>query len=246
MHDPNADHRRASSAVAELQQILLTSDNLDEFLQQLTTLTVAAISSDLSCGITMRRDHRPITVASSDARADQVDEIQYGQGTGPCLNSLDTGRPVLVEDLAAERRWGPYPISAVGHGVRSSLSLPLRTNGTVIGVLNLYSPIPHAFGEREQAAAKRFADEASRALGLALRLAAQTEMSQDLLDALSSRAVIDQALGIIMGQKRCTADEAFDTLRTISQNRNIKLRDIAEEIITAVSGQPPSANPRFS
>ena len=71
-------------------------------------------------------------------------------------------------------------------------------------------------------------------------------MSQHLQNALASRAVIDQALGIIMGQNRCTADEAFDLLRTISQNRNIKLRDIAAELITAVTGQPPASEPRFS
>jgi AmiR/NasT family two-component response regulator len=85
----------------------------------------------------------------------------------------------------------------------------------------------------------------SRALALAVRIAERTEMSH-LQIALGARAVIDQALGIIMGQNRCTADNAFELLRTISQNRNVKLRDIAAEMITAVSGQPPAQQPRFS
>jgi AmiR/NasT family two-component response regulator len=71
-------------------------------------------------------------------------------------------------------------------------------------------------------------------------------MSDHLQTALVSRAVIDQALGIIMGQNRCSADEAFDVLRRTSQNRNIKLRDIAADMVTAVSGRPPADNPRFS
>jgi len=83
-------------------------------------------------------------------------------------------------------------------------------------------------------------------LALAVRIAERTEMSKHLQTALASRAVIDQALGIIMGQNRCSADEAFEVLRTASQNRNVKLRDIAAEMITAVSGQPPAAEPRFS
>jgi AmiR/NasT family two-component response regulator len=58
--------------------------------------------------------------------------------------------------------------------------------------------------------------------------------------------VIDQALGVVMGQNRCTADEAFDILRTISQNCNVKLRDVAAEIITEVSGQPPGTEARFT
>ena len=62
----------------------------------------------------------------------------------------------------------------------------------------------------------------------------------------ASRAVIDQALGILMGQNRCPAAEAFDILRTASQNRNVKLRDVAVQIVTAVSGQPPADEPRFS
>jgi AmiR/NasT family two-component response regulator len=90
------------------------------------------------------------------------------------------------------------------------------------------------------------AHEASRALALAVRMAERSEMSAHLQNALASRAVIDQALGIIMGQNWCTADEAFEVLRSIFQNRNIRLRDVAADMVTAVSGQPPSDTPRFS
>ena len=246
MPDPAPDSTTTAAASAELQQLLLATDDIDEFLQQLAHLAATVASGELSCGITMRRDHRPITVANSDSRAAQVDEIQYGHQNGPCLASLDTGEVIVVEDLATDDRWNGYRIPALGHGIRASMSLPLRTNRTVIGALNLYATRPHAFGPQELLAASRFADEASRALTLALRLAESAEMSQDLQNALASRAVIDHALGIIMGQNRCTADEAFEILRTTSQNRNIKIREIAAEIITAVSGQPPPSAPRFS
>ncbi|MDT0347970.1 GAF and ANTAR domain-containing protein [Pseudonocardia sp. DSM 45834] len=136
-------------------------------------------------------------------------------------------------------------LPALGHGVRSSLSLPLRAGGRVLGALNIYSLHPRAFGTQEQLVAGRFADEASRALELAMRLAERTEMSEHLQIALASRAVIDQALGIFMGQNKCGADDAFDMLRSISQNRNVKLHDIAAEIITAVAGRPPSGEARF-
>jgi hypothetical protein len=186
-------------------------------------------------------------VASSDSRASQVDEVQYGHQDGPCLRSLATGEVLGVDDLAQDDRWGGYRMPALGHGVRSSLSLslslPLRGDGEVIGALNIYATTPREFGPPEQLIAGRFADEASRALALAVRMAERTEMSAHLQNALASRAVIDQALGIIMGQNRCTADEAFEVLRSISQNRNIKLRDIAADMITAVSGRPPGTPP---
>jgi putative methionine-R-sulfoxide reductase with GAF domain len=239
-------HGIATSATAELQELLLATEDITAFLDQLATLAVTVLPADTSCGITLRRDHGAMTVASSDTRASQVDEIQYGHDEGPCLHSLHTGEVVVVDDLAADDRWGAYQMPALGHGVRSSLSLPLRTNGQVLGALNIYATTPHVFGPQEQLAARRFADEASRVLALAVRIAERTEMSEHLQTALASRAVIDQALGIFMGQNGCTADEAFDVLRTISQNRNIKLRDIAAEMITAVSGRPPADNPRFS
>jgi GAF domain-containing protein len=234
------------SAVAELQQLLLTTEDITGFLDQLTALTVKVLPGEVSCGLTLRRDRGATTVASSDSRASQVDEIQYGHDEGPCLRSLASGKVVVVDDLADDDRWGGYRMPALGHGVRSSLSLPLRTDSEVIGALNIYATTPRGFGPAEQLVAGRFADEASRALALAVRLAEHSEMSQHLQAALASRAVIDQAVGIIMGQNRCTVDEAFEVLRSISQNRNVKLRDIAADMVTSVSGQPPTDKPRFS
>ena len=236
----------ASSAVAELQQLLLTTEDITDFLDQLTALTVKILPGDLSCGLTLRRDHGAFTVASSDSRASQLDEIQYRHDEGPCLRALSTGQVVLVDDLAQDERWGDYRLPALGHGVRSSLSLPLGVNGVTIGALNIYATTPRAFGPPEQLVARRFADETSRALALAVRLAEHSEMSAHLQAALASRAVIDQAVGIIIGQNRCTVDEAFEVLRSISNNRNVKLRDIATDMITSMSGQPPTDTPRFS
>jgi GAF domain-containing protein len=235
-----------SAAAAELQQLLLATDDITDFLQELVALTVSVLPGERSCGITLRRDKHVTTVASSDERASKVDEIQYRYDQGPCLTALDTGEIVLIEDLADDDRWKAYKMPALAHGVRSSLSLPLRSDDNVIGALNIYATVPHAFGQQEQLAARHFAGEASRTLALAVRMAERTEMSEHLQKALASRAVIDQALGIVMGQTRCTADEAFEMIRTISQNRNVKIREVAAEIITAVSGQPPASEARFT
>ena len=125
-------------------------------------------------------------------------------------------------------------------GGGSSLSLPLGGGEHGVGALNLYSRRPHAFGPRAQAEAKRFADEASRALNLAVRMAHQVEISAQLRAALASRTVIDQSIGILMGQNGCDADAAFAAVRSASQNRNVRLRTVAAEIITAVSSTPPA------
>lgn len=184
------------------------------------------------------RDGHPLTVASSDAEASRYDEVQYGHGQGPCLTSIRTGEVVVVADLTREERFGDYRPHALALGVRSAMSVPLSGGAGAVGALNLYSTRPHAFDRAEVEDAGRFADEASRALTMAVRLAQHAELSAQLQAALTSRAVIDQAIGVVMGQNRCGADEAFGILRTASQHRNVKLRTVAEEIVTAVSGAP--------
>jgi hypothetical protein len=134
-------------------------------------------------------------------------------------------------------------VRALAHGVRSSLSTPLITPDRPVGAFNLYSDTPGFFGAAETRLAEQFTREATVAVGIAARLAAQAVLTDQLRASLASRAVIDQALGVIMGQQRCTAAEAFDILRSVSQNRNVKIREIAEQIITSITGQPPQEPP---
>jgi GAF domain-containing protein len=230
------DHSHTlTSAVAELQELLLSTTDVQQFLDDLSLVAAATMGDDTSCGITLSRDGRPVTVASSDGRASELDEVQYGHDDGPCLHSMRTGEVVDIPDLAEDERWDEYRVSALAHGARSSLSMPLRTTSTK-GAMNLYAGQVGHFGAEERALAQRLSDEVSRAVGLAVRLAEHAELNQNLEAALASRSVIDQAIGIVMDQNRCTPEDAFQILRAASNHRNVKLRVIAEGIVTAVSG----------
>ena len=243
---PTPPHVEApGDAARELQDLLLATDDVEDFLQHVIGLAVTTIGGDISVGVTVSRDGHPATVVSSDERAAQYDEVQYGFDEGPCLTAMRSGTVVLIEDLAEDQRFSRYRPRALALGVRSSLALPLDGGVHGIGALNLYSRHAQAFGPRAQAEAKRFADEVSRALNLAMRIAHHVEISDQLRAALTSRTVIDQTIGIIMGQNRCDADTAFDVLRNASQNRNVKLRIVAAEIILAVSRKPPSTGHAF-
>lgn len=198
------------------------------------------VGPGLSCGITLIRDGRPTTVAGSDGIAASLDEVQYHYRNGPCLTAMRTRAAITIPDLATDDRWGPYRHNALAHGARSVLSIPLWIGPGEAGALNLYAPTSEVFGADQQRRAEGFAAEASRALRLAGQLADQIELSTNLQAALVSRSIIDQALGVIMAQNRCTADEAFDILRSGSSHRNIKLRDLAREIVTRVGGEPPN------
>lgn len=133
------------ASITELQAVLLGTESIDGFLRELASLAAGELGEGLSCGITLQPNGRPMTVASSDANAAQIDELQYGLDHGPCLTSMRHGEPVRIGDLASDQRWGDYAVRALAHGVRSSPSMPLAAQGRTVGALNLYSDRPHFF-----------------------------------------------------------------------------------------------------
>jgi GAF domain-containing protein len=236
---PDSGTNPLAAASAQLLTLLSDATHLDVFLDRVVHLAADVTSPPATVGLTLHRDGQPFTVVSSNDLAAQVDEIQYGRDQGPCLDALRKGIIVQVDDLARETRWDGYRTHALAHGVVSSLSLPLIIDGHTVAALNLYSNRPAAFDGPPRQHAGAFAAQAAAALALALRQFSQAQVQQQLLEAVTSRSVIDQAIGIIMGQQRCTATAAFDLLREASQHRNRKLRDVAADIITNVTGEPP-------
>ncbi len=233
-----------ATALVELTNLIMATSTVSGLLEDLCALATTVTIPPASCGITLAQDHQPLTVASSDELAARLDEVQYGQDEGPCLHTLRTGEVTVVDDLAQEQRWRSYVARALGHGARSSLSLPLTVNGSARGALNIYARMPGAFGATERQRAEIFARQASAALAVVTRQAEQTQLTDQLRAALATRAVIDQALGILMAQQHCGHDEAFSILRSTSQHQNRKLRDVAAEIVESVTGEP-ARPPRF-
>ena len=246
-----------TAAAAELQQLLLDTDDILGFLDEVADYAAsiigaaatngcngpaatAPLGAAVSCGITLGYGGgRALTVASNDTRARNMDEVQYGHDNAPCLTTMRTGTTVAILDLATNTSWGTYRLDALAHGIGSALSIPLSGGEDLAGALTLYSAAPGAFGATRHTLAEGVPVEVLRALGLAVRLSNQNQLSAQLEEAMASRATIDRALGIIMGQNRCPARAAFDILRAASSHLNIKLRDVAADIVTRVSGEPP-------
>lgn len=231
MADEQCLHAGPAQAVHEA---LMSTDDVHEFLTQAARLAADTVAptAELSCGITMRRDGRPMTVAYSDDLARSVDEVQYEMGDGPCLHALRTEKVVLIDDLATNPAWDSYRERALRLGVRSLLSVPIAADG-VRAAMNVYAAKPHAFDAEAIEHGRALADDVGRAIVLAIRIGEHAELSEQLRTALASRAVINQAIGITMGQNRCTPQAAFEVLRRASQNRNIKLRVVATGIVDA-------------
>jgi transcriptional regulator with GAF, ATPase, and Fis domain len=231
--DPFDDYEAHTMDAGLLQELLLRTETLEDFLTELATR--AAHETDHRCGITLRGEHgKPYTVATSDELTRQLDELQYAEGDGPCLEALSTGVPVFVTDMATETRWAPYPEYALEIGACSSMSYPLISGETSIGALNLYRSESQAPGAPMQSRAAHIAEHAAGAVAIALRIAEHSKAIDNLRTALTSRSTIDQAIGILMAQQQCDARAAFALLRQASQGRNIKLREVAAGIVAAV------------
>jgi GAF domain-containing protein len=235
-----------ATGVTELHDVLLSTQSIEDFVQELAEQAAQLIADSLSCGITLRRGQQTETVACSDELAGRVNGLQYKLGEGPCLTALADGAAVYSADLAAPEaagRWPQFAPEAVAAGLRSALSLPLIAQDQVIGALNLYARRPAAFGETETRLAEKFAENAAGALALGQRLVSYAALTDQLRESLGSRAVIDQAVGVLMGQEHWTQRQAFAALRSASQNRNVKLRELAQEIVSRVSGEAPEPPP---
>jgi len=240
--------RRESAAEDEdrLLELVLDSPEIASFLTELAIMTGSCLSSQdnfVQCGVTVLRDRRPAVVASSDARAASLDEIQNGFGDGPCLTALRENTTLLVPDLLVEERWHHYAEAALDYGVRSVLAVPLDLAGEAQGVVNLYSRYPDGFSDVDIRTAENFVANASRSLQLALNMARLKGAQDDLVAAMQSRTIIDMAVGVVMAQNGSSQDEAVRILTRASSSRNIKLRDVASTVVDSVSSNAPPAGP---
>ncbi len=231
-----------------LQNALLRTDSVEQFLHELAVLAArtAAHGEGMSCGMALRQRGRPVSAtACSDPLASELDSVQHQYGDGPALHALRHARPVNIHDTATENGWPRFCGQAAALGIRSCYATPLVHDHEVVGAVVLYARWPGAFGPEEIGRAEKFARHAAGALTLSLRMAACADQNDQLRSSIMSRAVIDQALGVIMATERCPQDKAFALLRSASQNTNVKVRDLAATIVTRVSGEPPRPTAPF-
>jgi GAF domain-containing protein len=217
--------------------IRLDQGPLDEVLRRLVEITKDALAGADEVSTTLVRGDKGWTAAHTGRLALDADEMQYARGYGPCMDAGRSGTVLLVEDTRTETRWPDYTANVVPRGVLSSLSVPLPIQTDVIGALNCYSRTPSAFSAEEVEAAEELAGHLAVAVANAVVYTVAATLVEQMRTAMSSRSTIDQALGVVMAQNRCDAEAAFGVLTRASQNRNIKLRDVARDIVTNV-GRP--------
>lgn len=213
-----------------------------DLAEQIAQLAARTVPTAATCAITLSVADRALTVATADPLGRLLDEQQYDIDEGPCLEAIRTRVIVSVGDLAIDTRWDGYPARALAHGIASVYSSPLLVGEQCLGALNVYARTPYAFTAQDVETIAALSRLTTAGFAGALRGSQDLTLADHLLAALlNSRQVIDHAIGIIIGQQHCTPEQAFAALRTISQTRNVRLRDVAGELVRgAVRPQPPA------
>ncbi|GLY14570.1 transcriptional regulator [Kineosporia sp. NBRC 101677] len=229
--DPEQNLRDSLEGLAG---VLTGDEPLAATLARITAFAVCAIPGADGAGVMLLERHGRDTRVAGDELVAAVDAVQYGLGEGPGLLAVESRTTQRSGSLGGESRWPRFGPRAGRLGVHSVLSLPLLITDRAVGVLNVYGRPHEAFDDRSVTVGERFARPAAVTASHALLLEESRRVAAQLQEALVSRAVIDQAIGIVMSRTGKNAEEAFAEIRDRSQRDHVKLSEVAARIVDRV------------
>jgi GAF domain-containing protein len=209
---------------AEMALRLKDEDTLADAVERVLEYAVKELGCGYAGVMFLHRRHRVETAAATDPLVERLDRIQVEVGEGPDMEVVQDRYSVLVPDLCLEPRWPTWSRQVVESGIRSFLNVRLYTYADTIGTLNFYDSEPNRFEVADQEVAHLLARHAAVALASAREV-------QHLWQAVDARKLIGQAQGILMERYQITGDQAFSVLLRYSQDRNVKLREVAGQLI---------------
>lgn len=223
-----------AAALATLCGVLDEQEDLPAALHRVCQQAVHAIGEADFASVTLLGADRPYVAATTGDHVHRIDHVQYQAGEGPCVEAAKTRQVVRVTVPEVVDRWPAFATSSAEAGVGSYLCAPLFVDDEHHGSLNLYHADTHGFSDLEAALLRLYTTSAQAALRSAHRHLRARHHIDQLQQALTSRAVIDQAKGIIMGAHRIPAEEAFDMLVDKSQRQNVKLNHLAAQFVAEI------------
>ncbi len=230
------------SNLSDLAGLVVGTLGLEDLLARVATFASRAIPGADGAGVTLldvsQDGHRVEALAASHPFVSQIDEIQYVTlREGPCITAASERRTVRSGSLGGERMWPRFGPRVGRLGIHSALSLPLILPGQLVGAINVYARGKDVFDDRAVELGELFASPAAVAVHNAQILTQAMALTTQLQAALSSRPVIDQAIGLIRGRSGGTAEEAMDRLRAISQAEHTKVVDVARHLLDEAVGR---------
>lgn len=236
MADQATRAMQPQDAFRELAGVTLADHSVVTVMERIASVTKRTVPGADEVSVTLVDRGEATSVAYTGRLAIDLDERQYERGHGPCLDSILGGEPVRIDSMSTEQRWRDWTAEAAEQGAGSSLSIPVPVQRDVSAALNVYSVKEHAFDDASVELALTFAAYAGVALANMHLYQAQGAVAQQLQEAMESRAVIEQAKGMVMRDRGCNAEDAHDVLVRLSQTTDRELRDVAQSLVDEVTG----------
>ena len=218
--------------INSLAEIKLSDETLDSILGHIGRLGVGALEGWDAAATTLVEENRVATFGSTAERIDSIDQAQYDAGRGPCVDALG-GEHHYFDGVTIQPRWRQFAEAAAESGIYSVASFPMTLGDEVIGALNFYSNEREALRPGQKEEGLLFAGQAAVTVSNAKAFSALGTQVEQLEEGLQTRTMIGQATGLLMAQEGLTSEEAFKKLVHVSQNANVKLREIAQRYVQA-------------
>ncbi len=230
--EPSGDS--SAARFAEIARSLCTQPTVATTLQRIVDTAAVTIDGCDGAGVLLVTRRTIVAGAWSNELVRGIEKMEYEIGEGPCVDAIWKRSTFESSDLRDQMsRWPVFAARALDMGVESMLAFRLFASEETLGALDLYSGQRGAFDESARAFGTVFAAHAALALAGAQVHAHDLAEANGLQEALVARDVIGQAKGILMATRHVDADAAFDLLRTTSQKRNVKVRALAEQVISS-------------
>jgi len=237
-----------ATAFVDLADTLVSDYGVADLLYRLVEHTVRLLDA-AQAGLLLSDQRGGLHVmASTSEKTKHLELFQLQADEGPCLDCYHSGQAVAVDDLSVEaERWPVFAPVALAEGYVAVHAFPMRLRESTIGALNLFSTRPGAMQDDERHVAQALADIATIGLLQERAIHRNDELVAQLEGALASRVVIEQAKGVLAEQGGLDMGEAFRQLRTYARNNNLRLADVAQQIVdrrvSSLSWLPEPGNP---
>jgi len=222
--------RQALDQLADLRSSPVT---VEEALERVVASADALFGVDGTALMLVDRDQALRNLAVSDARAGLLEELQAEHSEGPCLDAFEDKQPVAADDLASDDRWPEFAPAAAGGGLLAVLASPIPYSDHAVGVVAVFAGDPHPWTEAERQAIVAFTELVALLTLNAMEATERGKLAGELQLALSSRVVIEQAKGVLVGRHGLTTRQAFDRLRRQARDQRRPLSEVARAVVSA-------------
>ena len=220
-------------AFVELADNLVDDYDVIDLLDRLAGYSVDLLAAEAVGILLGDADSTLRVVASTNEQTEWMELLQLQADEGPCVECYRSGRPVSATDLTeASARWPRFVAALAGGGISGSVhALPLRLRGEAIGTLNLFHHLSGALPEADLALGQALADVATIGILSERAIRRGEVLTEQLQTALNSRIIIEQAKGVLAQRGELGMDVAFDRLRRFARHRNLRLSEVARQVV---------------